>query len=236
MTLKAVEVGSCSSRIDEVLGGIGAIEFLRNDPRPTFVLDLDELANDESYRTAIVYNHAALTLVPALVKNLRGVLKANGNGGNADGYTDFRSWVTSLAKLHRPADHEAPTHTYKGYSWTFFELKDRCRIVSGTPTRSRQGVSAAKSTSPQALSSEDCKAVPSCEVQTSSGLKVKTRRGRPSTRLKWLDTLPDSPHIQLFKDTDWTATLLGPIESWPARLVQMVRLVLSDSRAASIVW
>lgn len=52
----------------------------------------------------------------------------------------------------------------------------------------------------------------------------------------WTRGLPDSKHTQFFRDTDWGATLLGPLESWGFALQMHTFTTFSDSRPACLYW
>ncbi len=52
----------------------------------------------------------------------------------------------------------------------------------------------------------------------------------------WTDSLPATAHVEYFKDVDWGATYLGPLNSWGLALRLHVSSLLADSRAAVIYW
>lgn len=52
----------------------------------------------------------------------------------------------------------------------------------------------------------------------------------------WTLDLPQTAHVRFFRETDWSRSALGPLQSWDDTLRIFVRLVLADSRAACIWW
>ncbi len=48
--------------------------------------------------------------------------------------------------------------------------------------------------------------------------------------------LPDTNHIKLFRETDWQATSLGALRSWPKNLRSATQIILADCRAAALFW
>ncbi|KPI38828.1 Virulence sensor protein BvgS [Cyphellophora attinorum] len=56
------------------------------------------------------------------------------------------------------------------------------------------------------------------------------------SNLEWTIRLPNTSHVQLFKDTDWAATDLGPLSSWGPSLRFAASMVFADSRGACVYW
>ncbi|KAJ5055634.1 Pyoverdine/dityrosine biosynthesis protein-domain-containing protein [Bipolaris maydis] len=52
----------------------------------------------------------------------------------------------------------------------------------------------------------------------------------------WTAALPQTPHIRFFRNTDWSRTRLGPLDSWSPTLRLFASYVLTDSRAACLWW
>ena len=48
--------------------------------------------------------------------------------------------------------------------------------------------------------------------------------------------LPDSDHVKLFRETDWQATSLGDLHSWPKNLRSATQIMLADCRAVALFW
>ncbi|EUC31350.1 hypothetical protein COCCADRAFT_6749 [Bipolaris zeicola 26-R-13] len=52
----------------------------------------------------------------------------------------------------------------------------------------------------------------------------------------WTAALPQTPHIRFFRNTDWSRTHLGPLDTWSPTLRLFASYVLTDSRAACLWW
>lgn len=52
----------------------------------------------------------------------------------------------------------------------------------------------------------------------------------------WTLDLPQTSHVQFFRETDWASSALGPLHTWDDTLRLFARMVLVDSRAACIWW
>ncbi|KAH7363732.1 hypothetical protein BKA66DRAFT_611866 [Pyrenochaeta sp. MPI-SDFR-AT-0127] len=52
----------------------------------------------------------------------------------------------------------------------------------------------------------------------------------------WTKGLPSSKHTDFFRNLDWTATPLGPCQTWPRSLRLYTHMLFSDNRAAAIYW
>ncbi|KAK7193706.1 hypothetical protein DPSP01_000261 [Paraphaeosphaeria sporulosa] len=117
------------------LDGTAFHEVLDQDPRPTFVLDLDSDHLDYSEtKTAIrpIFCNAALRLHDQLLD------KITGSGPKSDHpqpaqtpYLRFKSWVTSVSEFDDSRDVYPQTFLHEGMLWTGFTSKQRWRFVSG---------------------------------------------------------------------------------------------------------
>jgi hypothetical protein len=52
----------------------------------------------------------------------------------------------------------------------------------------------------------------------------------------WTQDLPQSPHVDLFRATDWARNGLGPFDTWSDTLRLFTGFVMADSRAACVWW
>jgi hypothetical protein len=52
----------------------------------------------------------------------------------------------------------------------------------------------------------------------------------------WTAALPQTDHIRFFRTTNWSQTLLGPLDSWSPTLRLFASYVLADSNAACLWW
>ncbi|KAK3693522.1 putative histidine kinase group protein [Podospora appendiculata] len=122
------------------LQGIGVIELVEQDERPTFIIDLANPANFNPGPLEMVFANAAL-------RAARGVLDLL-QPGTADqehsaDFARFKAWTLSFVKNNQSTDVCLPSLSYGGISWTCSTVRRRFRFVSGnrsavsiTPTSS----------------------------------------------------------------------------------------------------
>ncbi|KAF4465404.1 hypothetical protein FALBO_7752 [Fusarium albosuccineum] len=111
----------------QMLQGIGVIEFLEQDQRPTFLIDLDNSANASRAGLHILYYNASLRAAHEVLQSL------TVDQEDASPETDFgrfKSWIMAPAKVRAPSDAHSTTHIYAGITWTFSTLRRRFRFIS----------------------------------------------------------------------------------------------------------
>ena len=201
------------------------IELLECDSRPTFILDLERTQDPHEQRLQTVFSNAPL-------QHLLHVLDPTQSRGDipADDialgqYLRFKAWSTSSSVSAHTADDYKTPFDYQGLLWIRTTLRKRWRIISG---------SAVAFPSRTTASQEDCQGV-EAESRDAHAQKEEAQP-QQSLRPTWVDELPASEHVQFFKRTDWSATALGPLESWTVCLRQMTHFLMSDSRAACMFW
>jgi hypothetical protein len=52
----------------------------------------------------------------------------------------------------------------------------------------------------------------------------------------WTEDLPKTDHVCFFRETDWSKSSLGPLNTWSSTLRLFTGFVLADSRAACLWW
>ncbi|KAJ8114751.1 hypothetical protein OPT61_g3436 [Boeremia exigua] len=52
----------------------------------------------------------------------------------------------------------------------------------------------------------------------------------------WTEDLPKTDHVRFFRETDWSKTKLGSLDTWSPTLRVFTTFVLADSRAACLWW
>lgn len=213
------------------LSDIGIIELLECDPRPTFILDLEGLqyANDEVLHT--VFTNASLKRLPRILYPAQVKRDAPSDDDELEQYWDFKEWATRSPTYRHTADGFANPFNYRDLSWTCSTLRKRWRIISGSaivPNDTSAGLSRGRAAEPQ----KDPQGV----VNASRSKQEEKGKLQASLHPAWVDGLPSSEHTELFKNTAWSATALGSLETWSSCLRQMTRLLMSDSRAAAVFW
>ncbi|KAF2759413.1 hypothetical protein EJ05DRAFT_451688 [Pseudovirgaria hyperparasitica] len=69
----------------------------------------------------------------------------------------------------------------------------------------------------------------------SNSLSIATS-AQDAIKHDWTEDLPQTDHLNLFRDTDWSRNGLGPPASWDATLQLFTKFVFADSRAACLWW
>ncbi|MCJ1361870.1 hypothetical protein MMC16_000970 [Acarospora aff. strigata] len=110
----------------QMLGQIGITEFLEQDERPTFIIDIGDPDNLSDGPLRILFANVALRSRPELVKTFSH--KAH---HGPPGYPDFRAWLTSSVKNQQPPQAFPQYFTYANFLWTCSTVRTRLRICSG---------------------------------------------------------------------------------------------------------
>ncbi|KAL1599789.1 hypothetical protein SLS60_007594 [Paraconiothyrium brasiliense] len=126
------------------LDAIGFREILDQDPRPTFVLDLDSDYLDYSaIKTGIrpIFCNAALRLHDQLLDRVTGSSTEDVQTESAQTpYLHFKHWVTRVSEFDDSRDVFPQTFLYQGMLWTGFTSRQRWRFVSGIQSDASQHV------------------------------------------------------------------------------------------------
>lgn len=112
----------------QLLQGIGAIELLEGDERPTFVVDLHDPRNAYAGVLNILYANVALRTAPGLLELLQHAPEQSWPG---PGFSEFRAWAVTLAQEQSSPKVPGPSVTYAGLLWTCSTLRKRFRIIRG---------------------------------------------------------------------------------------------------------
>ncbi|TPX19095.1 uncharacterized protein E0L32_011256 [Thyridium curvatum] len=158
------------------LQGIGVIELLEQDERPTFIIDL---ANSANYRTGpieVLFANAALRASQTVLDLVSSDTLDPEN--NTD-FSRFKAWILSFVRNNESMDVCLPSLSYGGISWTCSTLRRRYRFVSGN--------SSAVSITPTS---------PSPPAQASSVLGQRNRGPTPSRD-------PTTPRERSSSETDY---------------------------------
>ena len=117
------------------LNGVGLVELLDSDSRPTFVLDLDSdylVFGDFQNDIRPIFCNAALRLHDQLLESVTGGDK-NGAGKRTNNatYDDFRAWATGVTRFDDSRDVFPLTLLYRDMLWVGATIRKRWRIISG---------------------------------------------------------------------------------------------------------
>lgn len=220
------------------LDAIGLVELLEHDGRPTFILDLE--ARVEDTKLEPVFCNASLRSSIGIQEVIFGTTQLQLECGLHESrtYSEFKEWALNSIGHAISADGSSLSFLYDGVAWTSFVLRGRWRLISGNHV---QRIGSAL-TVPVGLPShlED----PSIAVQSESFPRQNIHKSVDAVQPQsgaakppaWTRLLPSSPHIQFFMSIDWSATGLGPLESWSNHLRQLTVLLMSDPRPSAIFW
>ena len=196
-------------------------ELLECDPRPTFILDLEQTQDPHQQRIHAVFSNAPFQRLSHILDPAQSRRHIPADDHELEQYLQFKTWATSSPTSAHTADNYTTPFDYQSLLWKRTTLRKRWRIISGSTAASPS----------HAGSQEDSKGV---EAESRN---ARAQKEKVQTRLPvWVDQLPTSEHVQFFKSTDWSATALGPLETWDVCLRQTTRFLMSDSRAACMFW
>ncbi|CAM1504331.1 Fc.00g019220.m01.CDS01 [Cosmosporella sp. VM-42] len=131
----------------QMLQGVGVIELLEQDERPTFLIDLNHSANSNRTGLHILYYNASLRASNEVLQFLT-VDQEDASLGTDFGR--FKSWIMGTSKSRESSETNITTHIYAGITWTCSTLRRRFRFVSGNV-----GFVNVKTDSPTPLADED---------------------------------------------------------------------------------
>lgn len=107
------------------LQGVGVIELLDNDERPTFVIDLMDSSNFGPGPFKVIWRNASLRAATGVNE-----LISKSSEDSID-FSRFKAWAVSFVKEKRSMDICLPSLSYGGISWTCSTVRNRFRFVSG---------------------------------------------------------------------------------------------------------
>ncbi|KAF7546609.1 hypothetical protein G7Z17_g8314 [Cylindrodendrum hubeiense] len=246
----------------QMLQGLGVIEFLEQDDRPTFLIDLDNSANASRAGLHILYYNASLRGAHEVLQSL--TVDQEDASPDTD-FGRFKSWIMQTTKAQGTSEPSLASHVYAGITWTYSSLRKRFRFVSG-----HGSFASAPPASPMAPQSPEIPVIPDTEIgdapdyfnrggnyDADSGsvgavMNQATARLHPDeftnqvfqsqpaksifdwTRIPVTESLPE--HIRFARSIDWASTPLGAIDDWPADLRAMSNLVMGSPHPAAMYW
>jgi len=225
------------------LHGLGVVEYLDQDGRPTFMVDLDVEGQEKQARLKPVYYNSALLdgSMDNIVDGL--VLETGTSDTSSIGYPAFKSWV-----LHgRVGEQEQSTLSYEGNLWSRSTLRGRWVVVSGVYMGNGFSDAAPRPAEAPAVSNAQPVAPSMQAAPARKPLRKRSRTKVPSqqspdgndiagpTRLRssvgfdWTgkNAPPkSSTYLQYVRSIEWSSTPLGPMEDWSSQLRMMCNVVV----------
>jgi len=113
------------------------VDVLDQDPRPAFVLDLEDKSSSVSLQP--VFHNQALKNLTGLIEVVAGVLPPDPYGQPApQTYAVFMQWALDFSASRQPL-----TFLYHGFTWSNMTINNRWRMVNGTKERQQQRLTGA---------------------------------------------------------------------------------------------
>ena len=163
-----------------LLQGIGVVELLEQDERPTFIVDLTNAANFTFGPLHIIYVNASLRVAQGILELLQ---TDTADLSHSPEFANFKAWVL---KNNEPSDLYLPSLSYGGVKWTCSTLRRRFRVVSGSTS-----AASVTPTTPSPLAR-----VSSVPVLDEGGSRGTRRPGHPNSD-------PSSPQPAASGDVDY---------------------------------
>lgn len=237
-----------------LLGGVGVVDLLEADPRPTFIVDLTTLTEPPERSSSIAYYNPALSACDDLV-DLLDAPRAQ--------HAALWQWITAsflpatTTKVRSSSSSESPASSfyYSNAQWSKCMVQQRWLVVGANEQPSsadrphkvrldsqKGGVGVSGSANKVASTLLD--PLPSVIHRPSGATGDPNVAPSPSPQAMavepdWL--LPEishdqEPYLDVVANIDWSSTPLGPLNSWPALLKQTFNQILADSRPIAIYW
>lgn len=249
--------------VPAALSSLGICEWLEDNPRLVFIVDLDNGQDSGMLPTfcnaALRARHGLLDLVfnPKRLDTRRHPA--------ASKFADFRTWASTMTI-------ESQTYIVHNIRWTSYTVKARWKCISGddistlaastnmelrsslrrpapSPLALSERVTKLRRTETDPVSgnvgaSVEARAATDVLPVNDYNLWTKSKTSSAAPRLvhhslsdfdctRFPPKIP-SKHIDLVRAFDWSTTPLGPINQWPFSLRQMCNLVLLDVDPAVI--
>ena len=208
------------------------IELLEYDSRPTFILDLHRTQDPYDHRLDTAFSNVALQRLPRVLRPVQQGRDTVVDDDALEQFSLFKEWATSSSTHDHAAESYTTPFEYQNLFWIRTTLRKRWRIISGSAT-SLHTPAGSPPSPPTELQAE-------INGKSTRPMNIRPRKENGSFETgihpAWVDDLPISEHVQLFKSTNWSATALGPLETWSGCLRQMTRFLMSDSRAGRMFW
>lgn len=131
--LETIAEAEADAAAVKLLNGVGVIELLEQDDRPTFIIDLKNEANYQPGPLQIMFTNASLRAYESILEMVMGKADLDSPGVVVNNtFPEFKAWALSFVKNHEPQDVCLPSFLYGGLTWTCSTLQKRLRVISGS--------------------------------------------------------------------------------------------------------
>ncbi|KAJ4292756.1 hypothetical protein N0V90_009419 [Kalmusia sp. IMI 367209] len=117
-----------------LLGSVGVVELLEQDTRPTFIVDMGDVANyapDSSALQILFANHALRSSSPTWELVAGRLSNLSGDEPTAHASNQFKGWLLSTVIQGESPDVNPPPVEHGGMVWSCYTLRKRLRVASG---------------------------------------------------------------------------------------------------------
>lgn len=168
----------------QTLEGVGVVEILEQDERPTFIIDLADTTNfTPGSPLQLVFANVALCAYESVLDMVMGKADLDSPGvAVTNDFPEFKAWALSYVKNGESMDVCLPSMKYGGFTWNCSTLRKRLRLISGSNNASSAAI-------PSGSSSNGAL----------SGSSTVSERLRGST----VTRLPRSPLVQSTEPSDY---------------------------------
>ncbi|KAK2625550.1 hypothetical protein QTJ16_004862 [Diplocarpon rosae] len=120
-------------KFSPLLEGIGIVELLEQDERPTFIIDLSDSTNfTPGSPLQLIFANASLRAYEVVVDMVTGKTDLDSPGvAVTSDFPEFKSWALSYVRHGESLDVCLPSMKYGGFSWSCSTLQNRLRLISG---------------------------------------------------------------------------------------------------------
>lgn len=207
------------------LAAVGLLELLKEDSRPSFVVDLDHLSGSQSLPRICFRN-------TRFGEDYDFEVPSRQPDATEDERLYFRSWA--LSRLTQ--DSRSSINCY-GLSWVATIVRKRWKVIQATTSTTL---------------SDDSDSDASGHALEHAGVLRHLPKGSAEAHHEWLRGMMQkaaphdwtatirprkvSDHVLCLRNWDWSKTPLGPIDTWSPRLRLMANMIVVDPNPAVLFW
>lgn len=198
----------------DCLRGVGALDLIKYDPRPTFVIGTtaatEKACHVLSYWNDAFENVDSGRLLSALLEPI--ITEDIISRDLPRDFAAFRDWIFSAD------DCAARSSTFCDHAWVKITISKQWTVISRSITNNPTITGKPEYTKPE-------------------GALLKVPSRSKTSSFDWTgDTPPDrmTDHVRWARSIDWGSTSLGPMRAWSSQLRSIATLVMQDSRPAVV--
>jgi signal transduction histidine kinase len=221
------------------LRGLMLLTALDLDPRPTFIVQLQQTYKGEigTRDSELVFCNAALNTRPVLSNVIK-----------SQDWKVSTAWQASIHERDHSTGLGLPLFLCDSL-WEFYTINDRWRVISTSFPASSEPPTMVSSSGEENLISNQRSlesAAPPKVNPSSAGAESATESpgflnglslaGIASRSKERSTPALSSEFAQLLYRFNWKTTYLGPMHTWPHQLWEMFKLMMTDPRPAMLFW